>query len=36
MSRSQFARLFASAESESYALAARADAKVVINPKAIE
>ncbi len=36
MARREFARLYASAESESYALAARADAKVVVNPKAIE
>jgi peptidyl-prolyl cis-trans isomerase D len=36
MAHREFAQLFASAESENYAFAARADAKVVINPKAIE
>jgi peptidyl-prolyl cis-trans isomerase D len=36
MAQRQFAQLVAASESESYALAARADAKVVVNPKAIE
>jgi hypothetical protein len=32
----EYAQQFAAAESQSYALAARAAAKVVVNPKAIE
>jgi hypothetical protein len=36
VARRQFAQQFASSEAEGYALAARAAAKVVVNPKAID
>ena len=36
LARRQFTQQFASVESQSYAVAARAAAKVVVNPQAIE